>query len=119
MKKLGICSKCGQEKTVRDHHVKGYGEGNKDYTLPYCYSCDRKAHFKTKREGKCNLSPDETFKLTRNSYHRRVDKHFSLSSNAIMTNVQLKEKLKINLNTGTITISSYFQAGKHKKLKYI
>ncbi len=116
MERLGFCYKCGEYKEVRDHHAYGY---ETDETLPYCQSCDRKAHNKARREGRCNLSGEESHKKTSNSYQRRSTKHMKLSSETVSPNIQLFQKLRINLNTGTITISSCFSGNNGNKLKVI
>jgi len=119
MKRNGICQKCGEEKIVRDHHLKGYLGENKDEVVPYCYSCDMKAHHKARREGKCNLPGDETNRLSKNSCVRRSKKSKMISTESMMPNVQLFEHVQVNLNTGNVTVSSCFHANHGKKLKYI
>ena len=119
MKRQGICSKCGEEKIVRDHHIHGYGEENKDVTVPYCYSCDRKAHAKAKKEGRCILTSEETKRLSVNSCNRRSRKTKNISCETLIPNVCLLENVQVNLNTGHINILSNFTASNGKKLKYI
>lgn len=116
MKRLGICYKCGKYKEVRDHHAYGY---ETDETVPYCNSCDQKAHNKARKEGKCNLTNIESEQKSNNSYHRRSTKRKSLSSETVTPNVVLFEELQINLNTGTVTISSCFSGNHGHKLKII
>jgi len=119
VKRQGICSKCGKETTVRDHHIKGYGEENKDEVVPYCYSCDQKAHDKARREGRCTLPSKETNRLSANSCNRRSKKNKTISYETLMPNVRLFEQVRVNLNTGHINVVSYFTAHNGKKLKYI
>ncbi len=111
MERLGKCLKCNQEKMVRDHHLKGYLESNKDYVVPYCGSCDRKAHNKARKNGKCNFNSSEVTKLSQSSLRRRSykKKHFNT---IIEPNIGVHETIQININTRTITISSWF-AGDH------
>lgn len=116
MKRKGICQKCGEEKIVQDHHIKGYAT---DEVAPYCQSCDLKAHVEAKKNGRCLLSSDKTRRLSRNSYKRRSTKSKMLSSKTVDTNIQLFEELYFNINTEKITISSYFQGNHGKKLKII
>jgi len=119
MRRQGICQKCGEEKTVGDHHIKGYGIENKDEVVPYCYSCDRKAHNKARREGKCKLPGEETTRLSTNSCMRRSRKIKMISYETMMPNVRLFEQVHVNLNTGHISVVSYFAASNRKKIKYI
>ena len=116
MRRLGFCYKCGEYKIVRDHHAFGY---ETDETVPYCVDCDRKAHNKARKEGRCNLSSEETSRKSKNSYDRRSRKWKLLSSKSLASNVQLFEELAINLNTGTVSIHSRFVGINHHKLKII
>lgn len=119
MKRMGICQKCGKETVVRDHHWQGYGERHKDDVVPYCFSCDKKAHAKVRKEGKCKLTGKESAKLSRNSWARREKKRIKLSSNTIEPNARLIEILFFNLNTKHIEVYSYFEGNHGKKLKII
>jgi hypothetical protein len=119
MKRLGICQKCGEEKMVRDHHSKGYSKENEDITVPYCLSCDMKAHFKARREGRCKLDTKISKKLSRNSCMRKSYKKKMLSSKTISPNIRLFEQIQININTGEINIGSHFSGNHGYKIKYI
>jgi len=119
MKRIGICKKCGEEKMVQDHHIHGYGEEHKDVTAPYCESCDKKAHYKARKEGKCILPSDETTRLSHNSCLRRSRKTKMISSESMMPSVRLFEQIYLNVNTGNVTIGSSFAASNGKKIKYI
>ena len=119
MKRLGICQKCGEEIIVRDHHVKGYLGDNKDYVVPYCRSCDTKAHNKAREEGRCLLTGEESNRLSIRSSQKRSIKNKNLFSKTVGTNIRLLEQLQININTKTITVNSYFQGNHGKKLKVI
>ncbi len=119
MGKMGICSKCSEYKLVQDHHIKGYGEEHKDEVVPYCKSCDMKAHAKARREGRCNLTSEESNQLSKNSYNRRSRKTMDLSYETIGTNVRLRETLIINLNTKDIYIETHFIGSNKEKLKII
>ncbi len=123
MRRMGICSKCGKETIVQDHHIKGYGGEHKDEVVPYCISCDLKAHYKAKREGRCTLTGKESYKLSTISSQKRYDKMFNrtinLSHNTVGTNVQLHELILINIKTGNISFGTYFQGTNRKKLKII
>ena len=124
MKRMGICKKCGEYKMVQDHHSKGYLPPYEDFTEPYCQSCDQKAHYKAKRNGRCKLNPLETNKLSINSYSRRahalgIKKQRKITFlETIFKNILLFEELIYNESNGNIYVSSYFQ-GCHKKLKVI
>lgn len=119
MKRIGICQKCGLEKEVRDHHLHGYGGEHRDEVAPYCYSCDKKAHYKARREGRCTLSSDETKQLSKNSCKRRTIQSKKLSSTTLIPHVQLFEQLDFNSNTYRIGITSCFFAGHGKRILYI
>lgn len=115
MKQMGICHKCGQQKIVQDHHIKGYLGDNKDHVVKYCNTCDQLAHIKARKEGRCNLSHEDVNKLSRNSYSRRVNQHMEVSTETMMPYVALREFVVYNKNTGTPVCSTMFQAngGKH------
>lgn len=116
MERMGICYKCGEWKEVRNHHRWGY---ETDRVVPYCRSCDRKAHNKARKEGRCNLTNIESRQKSDNSYNRRSTKHKKLLSETVAPNIQLFEKLAINLNTGMISISSCFIGHNGHKLHVI
>jgi len=116
MKRIGICSKCGKEKIVQDHHYRGYDTDN---VLPYCKSCDQKAHNKAKKEGRCKLTSEESHIKSTASYARRTWKSFTLSSKTLEPNVLLFEVLQLNLNTNNIVIWSGFSGNHLKKLKVV
>lgn len=116
MKQYGICTKCGEYKIVQDHHVHGYGGDHKDTVVKYCNSCDQKAHFKARKEGKCNLTHADVNKLSRNSYSRRINQHIEISCETIIPYVVLREFIVYNKNTGTPACSTQFQAAGGKKL---
>lgn len=123
MSNIGICFKCGKEKIVRNHHIKGYLGENKDYVVPYCYSCDSKAHHKARREGKWK-TPSESTRLSENSCNRRTIKVIDITmlGNAEKTpdkNVCLYEHVKYNLNTGNICIVTGYRGNHMSKLKEI
>ena len=119
MKRLGICKKCGKETTVQDHHINGYLGENKDKVVPYCQSCDQKAHYKAIRENKCKLNIEERKKLTVGSCNRRSKKHLMLSNITLETNIGVYDYLQFNINTKHIIIWSYFSGRRGKKLKII
>lgn len=119
MKRKGICQKCGKETIIRDHHIHGYDGEHKDEVVPYCYSCDYRAHNKARREGKCQLNSEEAQRLSRNSSHRRTRKYFNLSCKTVGTNIRLFEELFLDTNNGKINIWSRFSGHNGKKLKII
>jgi len=115
--KIGICTKCKEEKPVIQHHTKGYEGNNKDYTLPYCLSCHRKIHIKARKLGMCNIPVKVLKRLSMRSGHRRYQKekcrgiHFT---ETMMPNIQLFETILVYQNS--IYISSYFQAQHGKNI---
>lgn len=119
MNKIGVCEKCGETKNVRNHHIKGYGEENKDYVVKYCNICDQKAHQKAREEGRCNLSHEEVCKLSQNSYARRTHQTINISCDTLMPYVYLRELIVYNINTGKPTCETIFQANGGRKLLYI
>ncbi|MFZ3166340.1 MAG: hypothetical protein WA130_01910 [Candidatus Methanoperedens sp.] len=116
MKRMGICSKCGEYRLVQDHHYKGY---KSDEVKPYCLSCDWKAHNKARKEGRCKLSGWESNRLSTLSSNRRSHKTFNLSWNMLEEHIQLKERIFVNLNNGNIIFDSCFVGTNHIKLKRI
>ncbi len=104
---------------VHDHHIYGYSEKHKDDVVPYCQSCDIKAHYKARKEGRCTLNGKESNRLSTRSYQRRSYKKKQLSGKTLMPYVRLFEQIRFNINTNTININSYFGTGTSKKLKYI
>ncbi len=119
MKRMGMCWKCLEWKEVRDHHAYGY---ETDETKPYCRSCDRKAHNKDRREGRCSLTGIESHRKSIRSRIRRLRicgiKQMISFRETVLPNIQLYEHLEVNLNTRTVTIISGF-LGNHKKLYVI
>ena len=101
MSTMGTCSKCGQLKTVVQHHYKGY---NTDETKPYCYSCDQKAHYKARSEGKCLLTHKEAGLLSKISSNKARAFKF-LDYMRVESNISIKTVLSINTRTNTITIN--------------
>lgn len=117
MRRLGICSKCGEVKIVQDHHIYGYSKKYKDEVVPYCNSCDQKAHYKARKEGKCTLNSEERMRLSHNSVNRRTHRTKTLSCETIITNILLVTECHININTEHINITSRFYGNHGKKLK--
>ena len=107
MERMGICYKCREYKMVRDHHYKGYNEEYLDETAPYCYSCDRKAHIRARKEGRCLLSSNETHRLSNKAhtrkYERRIDvkerrkKHRNIPEVKEANRITCKEYSKKNI----------------------
>lgn len=118
MRRVGRCAKCGETKIVQDHHIRGYGDEAKDVTAPYCHSCDQKAHYKARREGRCTLDGKETRRLSRLSSTRRSCKKKTLFT-TLGVNVQLIEQVVININTGSVYVWSGFSGHHEVKLKMI
>jgi hypothetical protein len=116
MKRKGICSKCGKEILVRDHHYKGY---KTDEVKPYCISCDNKAHNNARKEGRCKLTSKESRKASTQSAQRRSYKSFLLEWETLEPNICLQTDCRININTNTLTFSSRFRGHNKTKLKSI
>lgn len=117
---IGICHKCGKETVVRNHHWKGYSEEHRDDVVTYCHSCDRIAHNKARREGRCALSSETINRLSILSNARRAYKNVvypMFFDYRVITNIVLREKIIFNKNTGNVYCSSYFQGGNGLKLK--
>lgn len=115
----GICTKCGKEGMVQNHHWHGYGEEHKDDVALYCQSCDQKAHNKAKKEGKCTLSSDESHKKSRSSYNRRNYIKYTLSEQTLSTNIALRERIRYNKNIDSIAYECEFTGYHGNKLYYI
>lgn len=103
---------------VRDHHIKGYSQAHKDEIVPYCRSCDRKAHDNARREGKCKLTHTESHRLSLRSCLRRSIKEKPFWT-TIAPNIRLYEQIRINLNTGHIYIRSGFLGDHNQHIKRI
>ena len=110
---IGICFKCGNEREVRQHHYKGYIT---DETKPYCFSCDRKAHNKARKEGKCKLTPKEVNRLSIISSHLRNNLVLNVSQETLIPNVRLIEQIQYGINTGSVYCNTYFCVGHNKRL---
>jgi len=119
MERMGVCTKCGKKRLVRDHHIYGYDEEHKDEVVPYCRSCDWIAHDKARKCGKCKLTIKESQHASNNSYKHRSRKSKKISDAIMMPNIRLFEIIQTNINTGSINIQSYFCAVNGKKLKLI
>ena len=108
----GICVKCNKYKQLQNHHYKGYRTHE---TALYCSSCDKKAHLKARREGRCNLTSKETSKLSQSSLYR-TQIQMIVFEETLDTNIQLREQLTYNKFTGHITYCSYFKTSGEKTL---
>ncbi len=117
--KTGYCTKCGKYGIVRMHHWKGYSDEHKDDVMPYCQSCDQKAHYTAKKNGLCTLSSYESHKKSRNSYNRRHIIKYTISENSVYPNIAIRERIYYNTSTQSTT-STYEFVGYHgTKLKHI
>ena len=115
--KTGTCFKCGSNNIVVMHHNKGYEGENKDFVLPYCYSCHRKAHIKARNDGKCILEPNEIDVLSTRSSRRRKNKEerrYIEFSETLIKNVRLCDVLEVFPNR--IQFTSFFRSNHGKKL---
>jgi len=114
MRRIGICSKCGETKIVQDHHFKGY---ETDEVKPYCNSCDQKAHAKAKNEGKCLLNGKESHRKSTNSSGRRSTKYINLFNITMIPFVTLRCGFIYNKNTENLSFNSGFYSNHGKDLK--
>jgi hypothetical protein len=121
--KIGKCSKCGEIRPIGAHHIKGYLGENLNITLPYCYSCDRLAHIKARKEGGCKLNPiiikDLSNKSSRKRYKEINRKVKSLSSYSVDKNIRILTRVEILLTSGTISINALFTSSHGRKLIFI
>ncbi len=99
---IGQCFKCGCIREVRHHHYKGYGT---DETLPYCRSCDAMAHNKARKTGKCQLTYNETQKLSHASANKCIKKKH-LFHMAPETNAGIEIRLRYNTRTNNMVINT-------------
>jgi len=97
---IGICSKCGKNGVVQQHHYKGYVT---DDTIPYCRSCDSLAHRKARNEGRCLLTYTEMRKASMKSSNKEIMKR-SIFTYSPDQYVQIYTRLFYNNRTGTITV---------------
>jgi hypothetical protein len=114
MRREGICQKCGKVCIVQDHHIHGYFDKHKDEIVPYCRSCDRKAHDKARNEGKCKLSPIEVKKISTSSYYRRTPRIIFEETPGEFT--KLVEQIRTYPGHDIIKIYTFFQATHRRKL---
>lgn len=117
--KQGICTKCGKEGFVQKHHIHGYSEEHKDDVVDYCKSCDQKAHYKARREGRCNLSSHDSRRYSLNSYKRRNTKTIHISDDLLLPGVYLSETIIYNTTTWNPTSNTCFCAYHKQKIMYI
>lgn len=111
----GICAKCGEYKEVRSHHYKGY---DSDETIPYCRSCDRKAHDKARKNGRCKLTHDEANRLSIKSCRKRCIRKIGFNE-TMMPNVRYCEDFHYNINTDALSIACYFSANNGRSIFYL
>jgi hypothetical protein len=104
MRKIGTCAKCGETKEVGQHHLKGYLGENINVTAPYCQSCDKKAHWKARKDGRCVLTGKETSRLSKLSYVHRNIKQRVIYKEVIDIFSYISINLSYNLHTNTICI---------------
>ncbi len=120
---MGICTKCGEYKLVQDHHINGYEEDHINEVVPYCISCDKLAHLKARKDGRCTMDSKEIHKISTKSskrrYNKEINKKILLSWETLEPFICIREILNININSENIVICSYFSAMHGKKIKYI
>jgi len=112
----GICVKCGKETEVRYHHYKGYGC---DDVALYCRSCDRKAHNKAIKEGRCTLTLYQRHRKSNSSSVRRCIKkyrRFITFQETLLPDIVLQEILAYNIHNGEVYYSSYFRTRAYKHI---
>ncbi len=100
---------------VQDHHIKGYFGENKDLVAPYCKSCDRKAHDKARKEGRCKLTHAEANKLSTASNRRRTIKQ-KIFATTVAPWVEALTTIAVNTSTGHVAITSRFRTDKRRPL---
>lgn len=64
---LGHCPRCGKLKKLLNHHEKYEEIHGEEKVVLMCYKCHFNLHKKLREEGKCNISPNELQKISRNS----------------------------------------------------
>ena len=105
--KIGTCCKCGKVGIIQDHHWKGYSEEHKDNVMPYCHSCDLRAHAKARREGQCKLPHEKVNVLSKNSYRRRNEERIEFWE-VVGTNALFQECIIFNKSNGNVYVTSRF-----------
>jgi hypothetical protein len=108
----GKCVKCGEIKEVRHHHYKGYGT---DETVLYCRSCDKKAHIKAQKTGRCNLTYEERHKISGTHSHRKTQKHIVFDE-TIEKNMLFEEHITYFPSDGHVGYVSFFHVNNGKIL---
>ncbi len=113
------CFKCGSTTgTIIKHHI----SYDPEIIVDCCRSCHKKIHYRARKTGKCNVSPDKIDELSTKSsmlrYQKNVVRTYSVSSEAMMPRVRLQEIIRYNTKTGNIVINTHFSAP-DRHIKYI
>lgn len=113
------CGKSGDEVKLIYHHQQYATARKEEKIIMCCRSCHKKIDHSHKQDGTaCPLDVAKRRRLSALSYIKRTRKE-KIFFETLMPNVLLFEKIVININTGNICITSYFNANNGKKLKYI
>ena len=93
------------------HHIKYKDIHGYNQTVMMEKGEHQKLHYRLRREGKCNIPANELAKISSKEYSKeyykkyRYEKTFSLT---IEKNIQVHQRIILNLQTGNITVCSRF-----------
>ena len=132
-----------KEPKMIEHHTKYKEIHGYDKTVWMTRSEHKKLHFRLRKEGKCNVSPDRLKKIAKLAHDRtdkskKRDREFRKTKNGVTyyknyrkqyqylyfsetpgLNTQFKEQIVYNHATGTVTYSSAFYSTNNHKLPII
>ena len=140
MSEIPKCHKCGCTDKRLFHHHKSY---NPEIIVLVCMPCHKKIHIGLRFDGACDIPPDELTEMSNKSNYAQKRKHEhyiehmdvykerskqyhkthkvfnKCSYYTMMSNVQLIERIRINIDNDYIGVYSGFRAMHSKRLYFI
>jgi len=123
MVKVDKCNKCGSVKNLMIHHTHYKEIHGVEKTIFLCNHCHQLLHINLRKEGKCNIPPNDLYKIhtLSDSYKKKkadykkeniFRKSYSIP---IGDNISIRETTTYNKNTDKLKIISEFHSTKYNK----
>ena len=120
----------GAKNGLIEHHIKYKEIHGYDKTVWLTWSEHKRLHIRLRKEGKCQVSPDELKVISSKAYMRtskykhlacrlsrdrthETRKHFTKS---LAPNISLFTDILYYINTGNVSVTSYFHSSHGKRL---
>jgi len=123
MVKVNECSNCGSFKNLLVHHTNYKEIHGFEKTILLCNHCHQLLHIKLRKEGKCNISPDDLYKIhiqsdsykEKKSNYKKENIFRKSYSTPIGENISIRETITYNKNTNNLKITSEFHSTSYNK----